>query len=108
MPKALPLRKLIGPSFILLGLGLGSGEVILWPFLASNYGMGKTVCEVCGHPVVRNRRGHPRIMHDKCRKLNQLFSWIEDLLCDGEFTPAASKKIRSRLWYLANKMNKPA
>ncbi len=40
LPKALPLRKLVGPSFILLGLGLGSGEVILWPFLASNYGMG--------------------------------------------------------------------
>ena len=40
LPKAVPLRKLIGPSFILLGLGLGSGEVILWPFLASNYGMG--------------------------------------------------------------------
>jgi len=40
LPKALPLRKIIGPSFILLGLGLGSGEVILWPFLASNYGMG--------------------------------------------------------------------
>lgn len=40
MPKAIPLRKIIGPSFILLGLGLGSGEVILWPYLASNYGMG--------------------------------------------------------------------
>ena len=40
LPKALPLRKLIGPSFIILGLGLGSGEVILWPYLASNYGMG--------------------------------------------------------------------
>lgn len=40
LPSALPLRKLIGPSFILLGLGLGSGEVILWPFLSSNYGMG--------------------------------------------------------------------
>lgn len=40
LPRVLPLRKLIGPSFILLGLGLGSGEVILWPFLASNYGMG--------------------------------------------------------------------
>lgn len=40
LPKAVSLRKLIGPSFILLGLGLGSGEVILWPFLASNYGMG--------------------------------------------------------------------
>ena len=35
-----PLRKLIGPSFILLGLGLGSGEVILWPYLSSNWGLG--------------------------------------------------------------------
>jgi hypothetical protein len=39
-PKALPFKKLIGPSFILLGLGLGSGEVILWPYLSSNYGLG--------------------------------------------------------------------
>lgn len=40
LPGAPPLRKIIGPSFIILGLGLGSGEVILWPYLASNYGMG--------------------------------------------------------------------
>ncbi|MGD8373358.1 MAG: Nramp family divalent metal transporter [Candidatus Woesebacteria bacterium] len=40
LPKALSLRKIIGPSFIILGLGLGSGEVILWPYLASQYGMG--------------------------------------------------------------------
>lgn len=40
LPPALPLRKLIGPSFVLLGMGLGSGEVVLWPFLTSNYGMG--------------------------------------------------------------------
>ncbi len=40
LPKALPFRKLIGPSFIVLGLGLGSGEVILWPSLSSKYGMG--------------------------------------------------------------------
>ena len=39
-PKAMSLRKLIGPSFIILALGLGSGEVILWPYLASNYGLG--------------------------------------------------------------------
>lgn len=39
-PHALPFRKLIGPSFIILGLGLGSGELILWPYLTSNYGMG--------------------------------------------------------------------
>lgn len=40
MPAALPLKKLLGPSFILLGLGLGSGEIILWPYLASNWGLG--------------------------------------------------------------------
>jgi len=40
LPKALPLKKLIGPSFIILGLGLGSGEIILWPYLTSHYGMG--------------------------------------------------------------------
>ena len=40
LPPALSLKKLIGPSFILLGLGLGSGEVILWPYLTSNFGMG--------------------------------------------------------------------
>jgi len=32
--------KIIGPSIILLGLGLGSGELILWPYLVSNYGLG--------------------------------------------------------------------
>lgn len=39
-PSSPSLKKLIGPSFIILGLGLGSGEFILWPYLASNYGMG--------------------------------------------------------------------
>jgi len=40
LPKPPRLKKLLGPSFILLGMGLGSGEIILWPFLASNYGLG--------------------------------------------------------------------
>lgn len=40
MPEAWPLRKLIGPSFIILGVGLGSGELILWPYLSSNFGLG--------------------------------------------------------------------
>jgi hypothetical protein len=40
LPKPLSFKKLVGPSFILLGLGLGSGELILWPYLASNYGLG--------------------------------------------------------------------
>jgi hypothetical protein len=39
-PQPVPLKKLIGPSFIILALGLGSGEVILWPYLVANYGLG--------------------------------------------------------------------
>jgi len=39
-PKPLKLTKLLGPSFVILALGLGSGEVILWPYLVSNYGLG--------------------------------------------------------------------
>lgn len=40
LPEPLPIKKIIGPSFIILALGLGSGEVILWPFLSANYGLG--------------------------------------------------------------------
>jgi len=40
LPVTPKLKDLIGPSFILLGLGLGSGELILWPYLTSNFGMG--------------------------------------------------------------------
>lgn len=40
LPNAPKFKALIGPSFILLGLGLGSGELILWPYLTSNWGMG--------------------------------------------------------------------
>src|SRR3989344_3941823 len=40
LPPPPPLRRLLGPSFILLGLGLGSGEIILWPYLTSNHGLG--------------------------------------------------------------------
>ncbi len=40
LPNPIHFRKLLGPSFILLGLGLGSGEIILWPYLSSKYGMG--------------------------------------------------------------------
>ncbi|MBI5135395.1 Nramp family divalent metal transporter [Candidatus Uhrbacteria bacterium] len=39
-PEAIPLKKILGPSFVILALGLGSGEVILWPYLVSNYGLG--------------------------------------------------------------------
>ncbi len=48
IPEPLPLIKLIGPSFIILAAGLGSGEVILWPYLASNFGLGIMWAAVLG------------------------------------------------------------
>jgi hypothetical protein len=40
MPQPLPLSKVLGPSVILAGLGVGSGEYILWPFMTSTVGLG--------------------------------------------------------------------
>lgn len=40
LPEPPKFSRMAGPSFILLGLGLGIGELILWPYLAANYGMG--------------------------------------------------------------------
>lgn len=40
LPVPPSLLQTIGPSFILLGLALGSGELILWPFLTATYGLG--------------------------------------------------------------------
>jgi Mn2+/Fe2+ NRAMP family transporter len=40
MPVPPRLRSIIGPSFLILAMGLGSGEVILWPYLVANYGLG--------------------------------------------------------------------
>lgn len=48
MPLAPRFFKIIGPSIILLGLGLGSGELILWPHLVSVYGLGIIWAAVVG------------------------------------------------------------
>ena len=40
LPEPITLKKSIGPSIILLGLALGSGELIMWPYLVSQYGLG--------------------------------------------------------------------
>jgi len=48
LPKPLKLRKLIGPSFIILGVGLGSGELILWPYLVANFGLGIAWAAILG------------------------------------------------------------
>ncbi|OGJ37200.1 MAG: hypothetical protein A2383_03240 [Candidatus Pacebacteria bacterium RIFOXYB1_FULL_39_46] len=40
LPQPPSILGTLGPSFILLGLALGSGELILWPYLAAHYGLG--------------------------------------------------------------------
>lgn len=39
-PKVGSFLKMVGPSFLVLAMGLGSGEIILWPYLVSQYGLG--------------------------------------------------------------------
>jgi hypothetical protein len=51
MPEALPLGKVLGPSVILAGLGVGSGEYILWPYMASTVGLGFLWAAVLGVTV---------------------------------------------------------
>ena len=51
MPEPLPLGKVLGPSVILAGLGVGSGEYILWPFMASTVGLGFLWAAVLGVTV---------------------------------------------------------
>jgi hypothetical protein len=48
MPEPLPLRKLLGPGVILAGLGVGSGEYIIWPFITSAVGLGFLWAAVLG------------------------------------------------------------
>ncbi|HUE69349.1 MAG TPA: Nramp family divalent metal transporter [Pirellulaceae bacterium] len=38
LPEPVPLRRMIGPSIILAGLALGSGEFILWPLITLKSG----------------------------------------------------------------------
>lgn len=38
LPPPVPLRAMIGPSVILAGLSIGSGELVLWPRLTAEFG----------------------------------------------------------------------
>ncbi len=39
LPAALPWYKMLGPSIIVAGLAIGSGELIFWPYLTYTYGL---------------------------------------------------------------------
>ncbi len=39
LPEALPMKKVIGPSVLLLAGAIGSGEFVLWPYITSQVGL---------------------------------------------------------------------
>ena len=39
LPEPLPIRKVIGPSVLLLAGAIGSGEYVLWPYITSQVGL---------------------------------------------------------------------
>lgn len=39
LPEPLPLRRVLGPSVLLLAGAIGSGEYVLWPYITSQVGM---------------------------------------------------------------------
>ena len=40
LPEPPPLRKLVGPGVIAVGIGMAAGEFILWPYITSIAGLG--------------------------------------------------------------------
>ena len=38
LPPAPPLKRMIGPGIVLVGLSIGSGEFVLWPKLTAEWG----------------------------------------------------------------------
>jgi hypothetical protein len=48
MPEPLSLGKVLGPSVILAGIGVGSGEYIIWPFIAANVGIAMLWAAIVG------------------------------------------------------------
>jgi hypothetical protein len=51
LPEPAPLRRLIGPSVILVGVGVASGEYILFPYIASKAGLAFLWAAVVGVAV---------------------------------------------------------
>jgi hypothetical protein len=40
LPEAPPLRRLLGPGIIMVGISMAAGEFILWPYITSIAGLG--------------------------------------------------------------------
>src|SRR5688572_5383950 len=48
LPEPLPLRRVLGPSVLLLAGAIGSGEYVLWPYITSQVGLAVVWLVVVG------------------------------------------------------------
>ncbi len=48
LPEALPMKRVIGPSVLLLAGAIGSGEYVLWPYITSQVGLALVWLVVLG------------------------------------------------------------
>ena len=48
LPEPLPLKRVLGPSVLLLAGAIGSGEYVLWPYITSQVGMSLVWLVVVG------------------------------------------------------------
>jgi hypothetical protein len=48
LPEPLPLRRVLGPSLLLVAVAIGSSEFVLWPFVSSRAGLGLIWIAVIG------------------------------------------------------------
>lgn len=48
LPEPVPLKKVFGPSVLLLAAAIGSGEYVLWPYIASQTGMALVWVAIIG------------------------------------------------------------
>ncbi len=40
LPAPVPLRRMLGPGVVAVGIGMAAGEIILWPYLTAIGGLG--------------------------------------------------------------------
>ena len=63
-------------------------------------------CEICGREVERASTGRPReSCSDACKRINGLLSRLETALTEIDLSTWNERRMRSRLWYLANLLN---
>lgn len=70
--------------------------------------MSEIKCLLCGNKIdfTPGKKGRPPEFHKDCRKLWNLLPWVEELVMKIKFDAGKEKELRSRLWSMANLLNR--